>query len=293
MFFGLNALRLLRHLFAHRLALSTEALLCHPALNDFCFELVGSKTLVSVSDIVYIILMSQWPPDTQTIAQSRTEAVLSRQSLPDRIAEALRQRILEGLLPAGQQLRQEALAEEFGVSRIPLREALRRLEAEGLVTLVPNKGALVSSLAPGEVRELFEMRALLESELLRRAVPNIKQQHLIEAGKALAEYDDALSRQSVKEWGALNWRFHGALYAAAGRPRWMEEVRAINQQTDRFIRMQLALSGALDQARAEHADILRLAREGQTEAAAQAVANHIHAAGEMLARQLGETKGHP
>ena len=73
----------------------------------------------------------------------------------------------------------------------------------------------------------------------------------------------------------------------------MEEVRAINQQTDRFIRMQLALSGALDQARAEHAEILRLAREGQVEAAARAVANHIHAAGDMLARQLGETKGHP
>lgn len=216
---------------------------------------------------------------------------LERASLPDQLAEALRQRILGGELLAGAQLRQEALAQSYGVSRIPLREALRRLEAEGLVTLVPHKGAVVSQLSSGEALELFEMRALLESELLRHAVPHLGPSEIKRARQALDRYDAALKENDVRLWGELNWAFHGALYEAANRPRWLDEVRTLNLQTDRYIRLQLALSGALERARSEHEEILRLAEAGQAEAAAKAVGDHILAAGQVLARQLSEPKG--
>jgi DNA-binding GntR family transcriptional regulator len=202
------------------------------------------------------------------------------------LVEQLRQRILAGELPQGTALRQDALAGQYGVSRIPLREALRRLEAEGLVRIEPNKGAVVADFQPEEIGELFEMRAALEPELIRLAVPLVRPADLVEAAAALALYERALDKGQVADWGALNWRFHAALYRAAGRPRWLEAVAQLNRQTDRFVRLQLALTGALDRARSEHRAILELARDGQADEAAALVRRHILEAGEMLVGAL-------
>ena len=211
---------------------------------------------------------------------------LVRRSMPDLLVEQLRARILAGELPQGQPLRQDALAAQYGVSRIPLREALRRLEAEGLVRIEPNKGAVVADFPPQEIGELFEMRAALESDLIRLSVPLVSRSDLDEAAEALEAYEKALDRGQVADWGALNWRFHSALYRAAGRPRWLEAVAQLNRQTDRFVRLQLALTGALDRARSEHRELLELARRGEAEAAATLVRVHIQDAGQMLVRAL-------
>jgi len=87
------------------------------------------------------------------------------------VAESLRERILDGEFKAGFPLRQDALASEFGVSRIPIREALMQLEAEGLIKIHPHRGAIVSELSTEEVQELFALRALLEPRLLRIPLP--------------------------------------------------------------------------------------------------------------------------
>jgi len=202
------------------------------------------------------------------------------------LVEQLRARILAGELPQGQALRQDALAAQYGVSRIPLREALRRLEAEGLVRIEPNKGAVVADFPPQEIGELFEMRAALESDLLRLSVPLVAQDDLAEAAEALVAYEKALDVGQVADWGALNWRFHAALYRAAGRPRWLDAVAQLNRQTDRFVRLQLALTGALDRARSEHRELLALAGRGEADAAARLVRVHILDAGRMLVRAL-------
>ena len=89
-------------------------------------------------------------------------------------ADKLRRRILDGTLPAGFQLRQDLLAEELGISRIPIREALVQLEAEGLVRIIPHRGAVVSELSLSEIEELFELRALIEPHLLRRSAALLK-----------------------------------------------------------------------------------------------------------------------
>lgn len=211
---------------------------------------------------------------------------LVRRSIPDALAEQLRGRILAGELAEGTALRQDALAQQYGVSRIPLREALRRLEAEGLVRIEPNKGAVVADFRPEEIGELFEMRAALEPELIRLAVPLVRAADLDEAATALDLYERALDKGQVADWGALNWRFHAALYRAAGRPRWLELVAQLNRQTDRFVRLQLALTGALDRARSEHRSILALARAGDAEEAAALVRRHILEAGHMLVGAL-------
>src|SRR4051812_22638778 len=133
---------------------------------------------------------------------------------PTLVAEALRNGILKGIIKAGQVLRQEDLAERLGVSRIPVREAFRQLEAEGLIKIYPHRGAVVSSLSALEVQELFEIRVPLETTALRLAIPNLTALDLQKAARILELAD---REPSGERWGELNWEFHAALYAAAGR----------------------------------------------------------------------------
>src|SRR3954462_13718603 len=105
-------------------------------------------------------------------ARGATVVPIQRQTIASMTVEALRERILRGDYPDGEPLRQDALADELGVSRIPVREALRQLEAEGLVTFNPHRGAVVSTLSLEEIEELLELRADIECELLRRAIPS-------------------------------------------------------------------------------------------------------------------------
>src|SRR3982751_2703327 len=116
-------------------------------------------------------------PYSRTLSRAGS-AQIQRQTTASMAVEALRERILRGDYPEGEPLRQDALAEELGVSRIPVREALRQLEAEGLVTFSPHRGAVVSSLSLDEIDELFELRAAIESDLLRRAIPKMTKEQL-------------------------------------------------------------------------------------------------------------------
>src|SRR6266568_8237789 len=111
-------------------------------------------------------------------------------STPDAVREALRRAISAGELAPGIQLRQDELAEKFGTSRIPVREALRHLEAEGFVTFLPNRGAVVSDLSIDEVVELLEIRIALECHALRLAIPAMGEIDLDEADKILRSYDN-------------------------------------------------------------------------------------------------------
>src|SRR6476661_4206337 len=117
---------------------------------------------------------------------------IQRQTLTGMTLDALRERILRGHYPEGEPLRQDAIAEELGVSRIPVREALRQLEAEGLVTFSPHRGAVVSSLSLAEIDELFELRADIEGDLLRRAISKMTNEQLDRATAVLDEFQDAL-----------------------------------------------------------------------------------------------------
>src|SRR5438046_9746227 len=104
---------------------------------------------------------------------NETHRIRRYSTTPDLIAESLRDEILRGEIPPGQPLRQEELAERFGVSRLPVRDALLRLEAQGLVHVYPNRGAFVISLTSNEVREVYEMMILLEGYILDRAVQRL------------------------------------------------------------------------------------------------------------------------
>ncbi len=211
---------------------------------------------------------------------------LQHRTIAAAVAEALRQRIVGGDLAAGAPLRQDALAGEFGVSRIPVREALLQLEAEGLVKIHPHRGAIVSGLSWDEVAELFALRALLEPRLLRASAPNLTSADYARLDAILREYSAELRANNVGRWGALNVELHRVLYQHAGQPRTLAIVGALLQDSDRHARLQLALTGALERAETEHADLVRLCAEGGVDAACALLQAHIENAGASLQRYI-------
>ena len=204
--------------------------------------------------------------------------------------EAIRDGILHGTYPEGEPLRQDALAEELGVSRIPIREALRQLEAEGLVTFNPHRGAIVSSLSLAEIDEVFELRTTIETDLLRRAVPRLTTEQLDQADEVLDRYASALRSGDVSMWGELNWQFHSTLYVPAGRPVTMGIVQRLHQQSDRYLRMQLALTHGETRANDEHRAIAAAVRAGDVKRATLLMRDHIAGAGRSLLEFLGNSR---
>jgi DNA-binding GntR family transcriptional regulator len=147
---------------------------------------------------------------------------IPRTSLTEAVADRLREMIMRGEIQEGEQLRQEAIAADLQVSPIPVREALRQLEAEGLIKIIAHRGAVVSSLSSDDIEELFDIRALLECEVLRLSIPNLTQTDFEKAEEILKAYEKLLwMKGDVCSWGRLNSQFHAVLYSRANRPHFM------------------------------------------------------------------------
>ena len=204
--------------------------------------------------------------------------LIERRTVAAEAAELLRHRILAGELRAGQPIRQEQIAQELGVSRIPLREALKQLEAEGLVAIAPHKGAVVASLSREEAEELFALRLQLETWLLREAIPRMREADFAHLDAIIDEsrMPDA-DPGKLTRWGELNWRFHSTLYAAAGRPRTLATLANMHAHIDRFLRLQMSLMDGQITSRREHLAILAACKAGDGERAARLLAEHIQA----------------
>jgi DNA-binding GntR family transcriptional regulator len=211
---------------------------------------------------------------------------IQRKTIASMTVEALRERILRGDYPESEPLRQDALADELGVSRIPVREALRQLEAEGLVTFSPHRGAVVSSLSLEEIDELFELRADIEGDLLHRAISKMTDDQLDGATAVLDEFQDALNAGEASRWGPLNWHFHSALYAPANRKVTMGVLQKLHQHSDRYFRMQVLLAHGGVRANEEHRAIVGAIRAKDVAEACQLMRAHILGAGHSLLEWL-------
>lgn len=215
---------------------------------------------------------------SETIRRA-TRHQIRRQSIPEAVAESLRERILDGEFKEGDQLVQETLAAEYETSRMPVREALRQLEAQGLIVLKTHKGAVVTSPPVEQIRELFDLRALLECEILGHAIPRMTEESLAASGMILTELEQAYRRRDVGAWGRLNWEFHRSLYQPADRVQTLAIIQGINVQTDRFIRLQLLLSDGVSNAEQEHRELLALCAGRDAKRAVPYLRKHILDAG--------------
>lgn len=213
-------------------------------------------------------------------------SILKHRTLSGALLEEMRQAILSGRYPGGHQLRQDALAEAFGVSRIPIREVLLQLEAEGLVVIQPRRGAVVSPLSREEIADVFELRALLESRLYLRSAPRLAAADLAAVAAVQARYVAAIAAGDLPRFGELNAELHMALYARADLPRSHQMVAALLTTSERYTRMQLSTPAAMERAVAEHEELIGLTRAGDFEAGRRLLVAHIDAVRDDLARVL-------
>jgi DNA-binding GntR family transcriptional regulator len=191
--------------------------------------------------------------------------------LDERLALAIEDRIVSGELAGGERLRQETLAAEFGVSHIPVREALRKLAARGFVTLHPRRGASVTSLTSDEIVQHLDVRVLLETTALRYALPLIGADEVRAARAAIAALDGA---PDSRNWPELNWQFHSAIYRACNRPVLLELIEQLHNDA-RSKRFHHLVTLDVAESSREHRRLLSLIEKRDAEAAIRLLKRHI------------------
>ena len=208
------------------------------------------------------------------------------QSVSGRIAQALADRIIRGDLSPGSRLMQDHLAEEFAASHVPVREAFRKLEAQGLVISKPRCGVRVSEIEPDVVLEVSEMRAALEGLALHHALPRLHAGDFEVAQQALVRCDGS---NEIAEWEAANRRFHLAIIAPCAMPRLLASITDLHRSDARFL---FATWKQLDwqpRSDTEHRAILDALRRGDGERARALLEAHIRAAGKALVERVRST----
>jgi DNA-binding GntR family transcriptional regulator len=185
----------------------------------------------------------------------------------------LRDDVLAGRLAAGARLSQERLAEQFRVSRVPIRDALRQLQAEGLVVGHPRLGTTVAELSAADLEELYDMRLALEPAVARLATPRLRAADLATMRRHLDVMSS--SGELSAEWFSAHAQFHHALNARSGRERMCRLVDSLRAQTERYVRVYRVALERADEIGAEHELIYRAASDGDADAVAAAVDEHL------------------
>lgn len=225
------------------------------------------------------------------------DAAAERRALVDKLAADLQARVLNGDLPSGARLRQSALAAEFGVSRTPIREALRKLQAGGLVELRPNRGALVRGLSAREIRDAYEVRAELEALAAELAATRIRHDQLDRLHSVQERFREGLARtvaarergrgggaEQADTWGRANDEFHQVIQQAAGNVVLAGTLAQLHQSFPRDLsRIVLAESTPALRANVrEHEAIMDALKERDAARARELMREHVRHAGELV-----------
>jgi DNA-binding GntR family transcriptional regulator len=223
-------------------------------------------------------------------AQSlKIDQVLGRVKRPGRkathevVAAVLREAITSGQLKANQPLPQAEIAANLQVSHIPVREALRQLESEGLVTYQANRGATVSALSAAEIREIYEIRAMLETGAIRRAVPNLTSENLVRAAALL---DLAEQADDGATWGSLDMEFHSLVYHLDDRPRFQELITELLRRVDRYWLSYSLMLKYRDSFEKEHRALLAALTARDAERAVALLDRHLVGACDRLIAEI-------
>lgn len=199
-----------------------------------------------------------------------------------RIARVLAQKIIAGDIPPGARLRQDHIAAEFGASHVPVREAFRQLESQGLAESLPRRGVRVTDFDLAELREVAEMRASLEALALRHAAPRMTRALLAEAEQLSRRCDEA---DNVRDWEAANRQFHHMILAPCAMPRLLRTIDDLQTASARFLfaAWRQDWESRTDH---DHRAILEALRKGQTDQACATLARHVGWIGGRKARSI-------
>jgi DNA-binding GntR family transcriptional regulator len=203
-------------------------------------------------------------------------------STVDRVERSVLDELLRGDLVPGTRIRQDALAAELGVSKIPVREALQRLAAVGLLQFETNRGATVPALSVAEALENAVLREAIEVQLLRQAVSKLTIVDLAEAELALSNADMGVAES--------NWAFHRALYRASGWTRGLAIVEILHAAVAPYVLLYVDSLGGAEDSDAEHAALLESCRAGDVETAVELLQSHLSEAAEAVIDFLATTE---
>ena len=211
----------------------------------------------------------------------------SLSSAADQVADALRLAIFRGEFSPGQAVPQEEIAARFGVSRIPVRDAMNLLQAEGLLRIIPSKGSFVANPSPDEIRETYEIRVLLELEALRLAFRHHNAQTLGRAQRWLCEFD--LETEPMR-LGEIDREFHAALYAPAKKTKLLELINSLRTLSNRGYYLQMSTPTHLKQCQVAHREIFENCLKGRLRAAKGLLRRHLLAAGSVVEESAAKFK---
>lgn len=210
-------------------------------------------------------------------------------STADAIASSLRGLIAKGELRDGMRLVERDLADRFSVSRIPLREALKTLEVEGLIDIHRNRGAVVRTLMPADVAEIYGLRTLLEGDAIYQAVKRMNEETLVRAELVHRLLGKAAT---AEKQGELNREFHELLYAPCGNTRQLKAIRDLRGQVERYERLQSTLLADTPAFQHEHSAILKACRARDARGAKAMTVAHLASArlivDSVIAQAIGQ-----
>lgn len=210
----------------------------------------------------------------------------SYQPLRETVCEALRDAIRRGILEPGERLMEVQLAEELGISRTPVREAIRKLEQEGYVIMMPRRGTYVSSVSVHDVKEIFEIRSALESLSTGLAAIRIEPEELEKLRALLAEIEGHIERKDIDKIVATDVEFHGLLYQVSRNDRLVAIISNLKEQLARFRTLSMSYPGRLQETLEEHRAMVEAIAAGDVEAARDAAERHMERAEETLLKAM-------
>lgn len=224
-------------------------------------------------------------------AQAPARDQLDSRTLCDALLLKLREEILDGTLKPGQRLEQTELANRFGISRMPVRDALRRLEAEGLVAIDARRGAVVCAIDLEEMEEVYEIREVLESLALRLAGPNLTDKDAVALAR-LEEQIEAASRQGdTALWRQLDASFHHLIFHRCNRPRLLKLINSYWNTTHHFRRAYVAVAGATARGEAMHRQMIEAVRARDAQLLGSLGAQHTRESVRSIVEAYSKVQG--
>jgi len=210
----------------------------------------------------------------------------SYKPLRELVLEAIREAIKNGSLQPRERLMEIQLADELGVSRTPVREALRKLELEGFIVMVPRKGAYVSDLTMKDIADVFEIRAALEGLAAALAAERITEEELEIMERLLVEKGEAINLDDIEKLVAVDTKFHEAMYKASRNERLSAIISNLREQIQRFRLTSLSVPGRKNDSLKEHCGLLEAIQGRDIQLARQLAQEHIENAENVLIDSL-------